>query len=231
MIILHALACFLAINAAAEGVEFAMGDLNIPQYDAAGHLIRRLRAESMTGSVQQPLLKNGLVVFFRPVDPPGESIGTLDFSEALYERSKGVIESEGAVRLTSLKGKLSSHGFRYELAQGRLILKSDVSVDLPAGHIVGKHGEVLLSQELTHREYIVSRATIEGDVVATGISDEKYAFDRAETQLAVYTEEDGLLRLASPVTTWIKGEKSIVEGDIKINVGRQSLPRNHPSVR
>lgn len=58
--------------------------------------------------------------------------------------------------------------------------------------------------------------------MVTGVKNEKYKFDRAETESAIYTASDGMLRLSSPVICWRDGEKIQVGAEeISIDVRKK----------
>ena len=220
----------LFIGLPALAAELTMMDLTIPQFDVAGRMIRRLKADSATGSFEEPKLRDGVVEFFRPQDANPERLATLDFAEAIYHRLAGVIDGDNHIRVISPKGNLSGDGFQYQLTLGKLILRSTVVIELPTAHITGEKAEALISQSAADQDFTISQATVTGGVVVTGIKSEKFNFDRAETASAVYTASDGKLRLASPVVCWRASEK-IVAGatEITIDVGnrpKQALGAN-----
>ena len=208
-----------------------MKELRIPELDSSGRLIRRLTAASATGSFDLLKLVNGAVEFYPLQSLDALTLGTLDFDDALFHRSIGVINSGGRVHFISSQGELAGIGYRYELTQGRLVLNSSIVLNLPMAHITGNQAEANLVQPSSARDFIISDATISGGVIVTGINSEKYKFDRAETASATYTGNDDVLTLASPVTLWSKGQKSVIEAqEIKINIERPNqLPHPVPA--
>jgi len=181
--------------------------LTIPQLDAAGHMIRRLKAESATGPLKTPKLSMGVVEFFRPQETNPEKLATLRFNEAVYHSTEEIINGDCLINLDSPRGDLNGVGFNYQLITGKLVLKSSVVIDLPNAHVTGETAEAFFNQNTAIQDSFIQQATISGKVTVTGIKSDKYPFDRAETAKAVYTASDGLLRLSSPVICWRNGQQ------------------------
>jgi hypothetical protein len=215
----------LLAGSVVAAAELTIKDLSIPQLDVTGRMIRRLRADSASGPLEKPKLSNGIVEFFRLQNSVSDSVSTLHFTDATYQRFAEIIEGDGQIRFDSPKGILSGNGFQYYLAPCRLTLKSAVVIDLPAAHITGKEAEAFFSQSAPDQDFIIKQATILGGVVVTGIKNEKYNFDRAETESAIYTASDGMLRLSSPVVCWRDGEKILIgAGDGGISIDLRKKP-------
>lgn len=222
-LLLCALPCLL------RGVEFSVGNLDLPLFDASGRLVRRLTAASATGSLDVPVLKTGTVEFFGADGAEPGKIGTLSFADATYHKSAGVIESDGPMQLRFAKGTIAAVGFRYELLTGQLILRSAVVLDFPEAHTTGREGEVFLTQNKADRDMLVSSAVIRGDVTITEIKVSEIKADRVETTSASYTGSDETLRPASPLTTWTEGKKGQLSGEMKLRLGRHPQPGSTPA--
>jgi hypothetical protein len=188
---------------------------------------QRLTAESASGTFERPTLKHGIVEFLA-TDSASAKVATFSFDDAVFRRPIGVVSGEGHASYRSGKGDLSGDGFQYRLSDGHLELKSHVVLARGAMVIEGQQGEAFLSQISSGKEWIVTKAKIDGGVVITGVDPEKYKFDRAETASIVYTEADGVLILASPVTCWSGTSKTVTEAnEIKI-VDLAPKPKQSP---
>ncbi|MEO6568031.1 MAG: hypothetical protein ABIO94_04655 [Opitutaceae bacterium] len=225
------LLCFLLVAGLLHG-QLPVTDLDVPFFDrSSGRLLRRLKAASAIASPETALLKSGTVEFFGSETSPGK-IGTLTFDNAAYRASADVIESEGPMQLRFVNGTLSAVGFRYEFLNGRLILKSAVVLDSAEAHAVGREGEALISQNKADKDMLVSVATIRGDVVITEIKVDNVAVERVETASASYTGEDGLLRPATPVIFWSKGERVEMSGkNLSWPISRRASPLAAPAAQ
>jgi len=216
----------LVLASVMPAAELTINALDVPFFDPSGHLLRRLKAETATGSLQKPVLKNGRVEFFSSEPADRELLGTLTFAEARYDHKSSVVESDGPVHLTFPQGTMTAIGFRYDLPAGKLILKSAVVLDFPEAHVTGDEGEILLIEDKIDRRLLVSSATIRRNVVITEIKSNAFKIDRAETASAIYRGSDQQLSLASPVTGWRNGEKGEMFGEIAFKVGRQKPSAN-----
>lgn len=196
----------------ANAQELSITKLTVPVFDGAGHMTQRLTAESGSGTFEMPTLKQGVVEFLA-ADGTSAKVATFSFDDAVFRRPIGVVSGEGHASYRSETGGLSGNGFQYRLSDGHLELKSHVVLSLGAMLIEGQQGEAFLSQISPGKEWIVAKAKIDGGVVITGIDAEKYKFDKAETASIVYTETDGVLILASPVTCWSGTSKMVTEAN------------------
>lgn len=218
------LALLLVCQVASHGAELSVKGLNVPQFDAEGRMSRRLKAESATGPADTPKLQNGNVEFFDVAHDNPLPTAKLGFVDAIYHRASAIVDGDGQVHLTSARGDIAGEGFTYELDSGKLLLRSAVTLQLPTATVSAKEGQAVFAQEGQSNGFVISRASLTGGVVVTEIKSDKYNFDRAETESAVYNSNDGKLRLASPVICWRGGEKTIVGAEeITIDVGSQRL--------
>lgn len=221
--VLSLLACALTAR------ELMIKEMSLPQFDEAGRMTRRLTSDAVSGTFEEPHLARGTVEFFRTKGGAPEKVATLEFSDAVCQRALGIISGKGRVHLKSPAGEVSGEGYVFEMATGRLRLTSKVVIDFPLAHVEGAEGEVFFVQAAPDEEYAISQATLSGGVVASGFKSPAYPFERAETSTATYSAGDGALRLATPVTGWSKGQKSVVDAkEILFLVGKPSARKDVP---
>lgn len=208
--------------------ESLLKGLSVVESDKAGHLVRRLKAVSAVGSFAEPKLLDGKVEFFDVRNTESVPVGVLSFAEALYRRTRSEIEGTGRISYRSAQGMLQGDGFHYRMAEHRLVLKSNVVLEMSAGRAISKAGDALLrSDEKGSGVSGLVQARMTGGVILMRTPDAKYPFDRAETASAVYTAADGMLTLASPVTMWSGEKKSEASAEeIRLFVGflREQVP-------
>ncbi len=223
------LACLLLPAAPGSAKELMIKDMTVPQFDAAGHMFRRLRAEAATGSHEEPKLTKGVVEFF-PATGAKEKTAALDFEEAVYHRATGIISGTGRIHLACPQGEISGVGFRYELSTGHLTLTSTVVMETSLARIEAGQGEAFHTQGAEGKEFSVTKAVLSGGVAATGIKNPKVPYERLESESGIYTAADGMVRLASPVVAWEKGQKTIMQAaDISFFVGQPKAPASAPA--
>ena len=225
---LRALLLFCAFCGVLHGQPLGK-NLDLPLFDPWGRLVRRLKAASASApgrSIDVLVLKSGTVEFFDPDGAVPEKIGTLTFDDATYRKADEVIESDGPMLLQFANGTVAAVGFRYEILSGRLWLRSAVALNFPEAHITGREGEILLTQNKADRDFLVSSATIRGDVTITEFKLKELNADRLTTTHATYTGHDSMLRPAVPIGMWLKGAQIGDMGaeDFSIPIARKSKP-------
>ncbi|MBC8008529.1 MAG: hypothetical protein H7067_00355 [Burkholderiales bacterium] len=200
--------------------EISIQNLSMPMFDEAGRLTKTLTADSANGPYAHPILKNGLVTFHTALAEKITPGATLAFEEAVYDKIGAFVEGPGAIRFASASGDLSGVGFHHDLASGRLKLYRDVRALIKGVNIQGQKADALILENPADRAWVITEAIITGPVVATDVVLDKVRFDKVETDRATYSRADGTLTLASPVTGWIKGEKTVLGGQlIQIKTG------------
>lgn len=215
-------ACLLAlVSSALTGLgQSVIKDLSVPEYDAAGNLRWRLKAASAEGTFEDPKLNHGQVELFDDHAEAVPLVGVLSFIEAIYHRTRGKIEGERHIRYRASEGTLDGDGFTYRLSNRHLNITSEVVLESPSARVMSRKADAVLAQNATGAIVGITRAQLSGHVTVTWVPGTKHRFDRAETESAVYTGADGMLELKSPVTTWSRGNKAVINGsEIKIFIG------------
>jgi hypothetical protein len=216
--------CYPILGAAE--LKVTVKSISAPVYDDSGHLIRWLKAEGGSGSDQNSSLKRGSLEFFTPAGG-AVAVSRLDFDDAIFQRQRQQIAGDGHVIYRAPEGQIEGVGFRYEIPAAHLQLRSRVVLTTPNGSVSSQEGEAIMAQDKGKTVTGLVEARLKGSVLFTKAPGAKYDFDRAETASAVYTGADGILTLASPVTTWRGGEKSVLNaGEIQIVLGK--LPNKTP---
>jgi len=194
-----------AISLGAAEVSFVVRNFSLPVFDSAGHLIRRLKADSGTG-LDSPRLDNGRVEFFRPgSDQP---TGVLTFAQALYASRAERISGDGTVKLVAPMATISGRGYECQLETGLLELRSEVTVFNERFRMNGEHAKVDFDPKQSD---LVREATVTGNVTVEPLATASAAFDRAQTESARFSAAEQKIFLKSPVTLWKKGEKGLWE--------------------
>jgi len=198
-----------AVSLGAAELGFSARDLKVPSFDSAGHLIRRLTADSATGPSSSTRLDKGRVEFF--ATQSDESIAVLDFEQALYRGTEERISSDSAIKLTAQQGTVSGRGYDCLLEAGLLELKSDVKFYSNEFHLAGKAGTVRFDPKGTDKDSLIKEAVVTGGVTVERTATVQAPFDRAETEFARYGAAEQKVFLKIPVTVWKKGQRSIIE--------------------
>ena len=225
-VIRRAMAMALVLGSSAWAVEATLKNMVVPEFDAAGRMIRRFKAEAATGWLtEKAQLRNGVIEFFETSSGGDVQVATLCFKDAVYERAHQTLEGEGHVALSSTKGDMAGEGFFYDIGHSRLLLKSAVTIDHNGVHVTGNSGEVILAQAPSTKDALIKEATLKGGIVVSGKLDPKLDIEKAESERAVYTGNDEIITLSSPITIWRKGIKTPAESDsITLYVGKGSRP-------
>ncbi len=207
-------------------VEATLKNMIVPEFDAAGRMIRRVKAETAIGGLGgKSQLKNGVIEFFEASGGGDEQVATLNFKDAAYDRAHQTVEGEGRVTLSSAKGDVAGEGFFYDIGRSRLLLKSAVTIDHNGVRVTGNSGEIILAQAPSAKEALIKEATLKGGITVSGKLDPKLEIEKAESERAVYTANDEIITLSSPIFIWRKGIKAPAESDsITIYVGKGSRP-------
>ncbi len=215
----------LAIPALAADLSLVMRDVTTPVYDASGHLIRRLTADSASGPFSSPHLENAKIDFFA-LHSATVSSATLTCAHAFYDRATETISGDDLVQLASPKGVVSGHGYVCQVDAGRLTLKSKVTFSADRAVLRGTEAEIRFDPKGGNQDQVIREVVVSGTVtLEPGAAD--LAFDRAETTHARYDASQQKIFLKAPVTIWRKGQKSVTDvrsGFVEINLGEKAVP-------
>lgn len=207
-------------------VEATLKNMVVPEFDTSGRMVHRIKAETATGAVSAiSQLKKGSIEFFEVSSSGNAPVATLDFNEAIYDRSAQIVEGGEHVALRSPKGDVAGEGFHYDIARSRLVLKSAVTVDHNGVHLAGNSAEIILAQAPSAKDALIKVATLKGGIVVSGKLDPNLEVDKIESDRAVYTATDEIITVSSPVYIWRNGVKTPAESDsITIYVGKGPRP-------
>lgn len=225
-VIRRVVAMAFVLGGSVWATEATLKNLVVPEFDAGGRMIRRLKAETATGRlIEKSQLKNGVIEFFEASDGGDAQIATLGFKDAAYDQARHTVEGDGRVVLRSAKGDVAGEGFFYDIDRSRLLLKSAVVIDHNDVRVAGNSGEILLAQAPSAKEALIKEATLKGGIVVSGKLDPKLDIEKAESEQAVYTANDEIITLSSPIYIWRKGVKMPAESDsITLYVGKGPRP-------
>ena len=204
------LVCVLLATAEVKAIDFnfTARDVNAPVFDASGHLLRRLVADSAVGPYSLPHLDKGQIDFFA-VDS-AERIAVLTFDQALYHRPEDSIIGDDTVKLVTQQETMTGRGYECRPNAGLLTLRSDVTYESDKVHLTGDRGEMQFDPKGGNRDQMVKDAVVTGNVVVVPAPAAKPEFDRAQTEFAHYDAGAHKIYLKSPVTIWKKGQSSLM---------------------
>jgi hypothetical protein len=192
-------------SAAPVDFNFSTHDVKTTVFDASGHLVRRLSAQTATGPIDATQLEQGRIEFFSPSSAVAPT-AVLTFDHALYQQTDGTIRGEDGVKLTSAGVIISGQGYECRLATGELALRSNVIIDYPGMHLTGGEAEIRFDAK-GHEGEILKEITVKKQVVVVGDAVGKDPVDRAETSVARYNPAEQKIYLKNPVLVWRNGER------------------------
>lgn len=218
----HVVVLALVLGGCVAAGEATLKNMRVPEFEAAGRMIRRVTAETATGGLTgKSRLKNGTIEFFEASGGGDVQAATLGFKDAAYDRAHQTVEGDGHVALSSARGDVAGEGFFYDMGHSRLRLKSAVTIDHNGVRVAGNSGEIILAKAPSAKEALIQEATLKGGIVVSGKLDPKLDIEKAESEQAVYTANDEIITLSSPIYVWRKGVKTPAESDsIAIYVGK-----------
>jgi hypothetical protein len=183
--------------------------LKMPILDDAGRMTRRLVASSVSGTLEEPSLRDATVEFFG-TDPAATAPNArLALEEAVLIRAQDVVVGTGAMRLTSAKGNMSGRGYRYELTSNILRIRDGFRIELPTAIVEGREADVTIATE--NGVTVIKEFEARGAIVATARDKTKFDFERATGERAWYAAKDEILHLAPPVRVLAHGRESIMD--------------------
>lgn len=219
---------FLAVSHV-MAFEWVVQGFSASEFDAESRIVRRLTAASATGSYTDPKLTDGRVDFLSG-EGAQEPRGVLSFADAVYHRGQSEIEGVGRVSYRTAEGELQGEGFKYELTRNHLALNAKVLLQAPVGRVTASEADGILAQDAKDGVAGIVQAKLTGNVVFIRASGAATDIERAEAPSAVYTGADGMLRLASPVTTWVNGQKVVTTAeDLRVRIGTIPSQREAPA--
>lgn len=215
----------LALPATAADFSLVMRDVATPVYDASGHPIRRLTADSASGPFASPRLEKAKIDFFSLASSKVPT-AVLTCEHALYQRATETIKGEDLVQLSTPKGVVSGHGYVCRIDAGLLTLNAKVTFAADRAVLRGTHAEIRFDPKGGKQDEVIREVVVSGTVTLEQIPAHS-GFDRAETTHARYDAAQQKIFLKTPVTTWSKGQKSVVNirsGFVEIDVGEKAHP-------
>jgi len=216
------LAALFACRAPAAVIGGALSDVTFSEHDSQGRLIRMIRAEKVEGPASAPVLTHGVVEFYRTDREAGSPpASTLVFDEATYQVAQRTIDGLGHVAYRSGKGVISAKGFFYDLEAMRLVLRSEVLVEVPRGQLSGDAGVVQLARDSASGEVAVEWANVDGRVTMRGPAVDKLGYDHAETNSAVYYGADETIHAENVIGYPMIGTDPSELGDVTLKVGSE----------
>jgi hypothetical protein len=192
--------------------------LDLPEFDSAGRIVRKLTARTATGDFDTPQLREAVVLFFPAGKPDAEPFARLFLDDAVLQRKGEVVLGEGKIRLVAAQGTADGIGYVYHFKTNRLFIRRAFRLETPAAILESREADIVFKDGPQSGEWVVAAFEARGDVLVTPLDKSRYKFDRARGDKATYRAEDQIIRLQPPVHVWHEGKEDVIDAKKEMEV-------------
>lgn len=186
----------------ARAVEFSVKGISLSFFDEQGKITHKLNAGRASASGVERTLHEVEIVYFS-ANNPDAIVQRLEAAEAVWDEKKETLSGRGAVRVTTGPTRLTGEGFDFALASSRLHIHREFTLTNPEVRLASDRAVVDLLVERSRDEVKfrdVKRCEAIGNLVITvqPTATQKYPFDKAYSEIAVYEGAGQTITLPQP---------------------------------